>query len=277
MIEVEHLIYGSFNFCGSAQHIPDQSRGISKNIRKEIASFCDSWGECKNLKFYSSLNQIWLEDEPGSESKVAVIKVTHHGRDFSGRGGALLRHALVFKGRDYEKLEFNPFRVEDLNIFKTDWKDDDRCEAFYVDPADLPKEDLGTIPQELYPSLKENLSFLLQGFSLISYRITNTPNSDSYLRSLFCLIPYSGRKKFSLTTFAFRKNCNYQLGCIYSPERIPQDSLDVEFERKTGGPSLGWEIGAISDYLDPLFSLLKQSDFPEAWKHIKNYLVKIRA
>lgn len=87
MIEVEHLVYGSFHFNGSAQHIPDQSKGISKKIRKEITSFCDSWGECKNFKFYSSLNQIWIEDEPELEPKVAVIKITHHGRDFSGRGG----------------------------------------------------------------------------------------------------------------------------------------------------------------------------------------------
>lgn len=277
MIEVEHLIYGSFHFSGSAQHIPAQSKGISKKIRKEITSFCDSWGECKNFKFYSSLNQIWLEDEPELEPKVAVIKITHHGRDFSGRGGALLRHALVFKERDCEKLEFNPFKIEDLDIFKEDWKEGETCDAFYLDPAELPKEDLGFTSQELYPSLKENLCFLLKGFSLISYRIINTPRSDLYLRSLFSLIPYSRRRKLSLTTFAFRKNYEYQIGCIYSPERIPKDDLGVEFERKAGDFSLVWKNEEISDYLTLLFSLLKQNKFPDALEHIKNYSLKVKA
>lgn len=277
MIEVEHLVYGSFHFNGSAQHIPDQSKGISKKIRKEITSFCDSWGECKNFKFYSSLNQIWIEDEPELEPKVAVIKITHHGRDFSGRGGALLRHALVFKERDYEKLEFNPFKVEDLNVFKADWKDGDRCDAFYLDAAEFPREDLSLIPKELHPYLKENLNFLLKGFSLLSYRIVNTPHSDLYLRSLFSLIPYPGRQKLSLTTFAFRKNYDYNVGCIYSPERIPEDKLTVEFDRKAKTSSLSWGNNEISDYSDPLFFLLKQNKFSEALDHVKNYAEKIKA
>ncbi|MFQ6003236.1 MAG: hypothetical protein ACE5KJ_05760 [Candidatus Zixiibacteriota bacterium] len=276
MIQVEHLVYGSFSFDSSAQHIPGQSEGISNKIRKEITSFCDSWGECKNFKFYSSLNQIWLDDEPESEPKVAVIKITHHGRDFSGRGGALLRHALVLKERDYEKLDFNPFRVEELSIFRTDWKDGDKCETLFVDLTEPPGEDLSLIPQELYPSIKENLRFFLEGFSLLSYRIINTPTSDLCLRSLFSLIPYSRRKKLALTTFAFRKNYDYQIGCIYSPERIPDDNSSIEFERKAGVSSFGWESKEISDYLDPLFFFLKQGDLLRASAHIKSYSEKIK-
>lgn len=276
MIEVEHLVYGSFSFNGSAQHIPDQSKGISKKIRTEITSFCDSWGECKNLKFHSSLNQIWFEDEPGSELKIAVIKITHHGRDFSGRVVALLRHALVFKQRDYQKLEFDPFRVEDLNIFRTDWKDGDKCHTFYLNPANLPKEDLSLIPQKLYPSLKENLSFFLKGLSQLSYRIINTPTSDLYLRYLFSLIPFARRKKLSLTTFAFRKSHDYQIGCIYSPERIPKDEEFVEFEKRTPGSSLSWQNDYITHYLDTLFSLLRQRRFAQAEDYVKNYSIKVK-
>ena len=277
MIDVEHLVYGSFSFDGSAQHIADQSKGISKKICKEITAFCDSWGECKNLKFYSSLNQIWLENEPESEPQVAVIKVTHHGRDFSGRGGALLRHALVFKEKAYQKLQFNPFRLDHLNIFKADWRDGDRCEALQLDSAELAKEDLNLIPQELYASLEENLRSLLDGSNLLSYRNINTPTSDSYLRFLFSLIPCQRRKGLALTTFAFRKNHDYQIGCIYSPERVPEDNLDMEFERKTAVSSLAWGNDLVSDYLDTLFSWLRQGGIPQVEEHIENYPERVRA
>jgi hypothetical protein len=269
MIEIEHLIYGSFQFDGSAQHIPAQSPGISNKIRKEITSFCDSWGECKNFKFYSSLNQIWLEDE--SEPKVAVIKVTHHGKDFSGRSGALLRHALVFKEKDYQKIGFDPFRVESLNILRTDWKEGDSCETLHADPARFSKVDLSLIPAELYPSLRENLSSLLKGLSLYSYRSINTLRSNSYVQGLFSLIPHSKRRTIPLTTFAFRKNHEYRIGCIYSPERIPQDDADVRFEKKAGGSQSTCEGEMILDYGKTLFSFLEQNRYVEALAYIENH------
>jgi len=276
MIQIEQLVYGSFSFDGSAQHIPGQSEGISKRIRQEITSFCDSWGDCKNFKFYSSLNQIWIEDVPDSEPKAAIIKITHHGRDFSGRGGAMLRHALVFNERDYEKLDFSPFRVEESKLFKTDWKDGDTCETLYVDLAELPEEDVGSIPQDIHGSLKENLRFFLQDSSLLSYSIINTPRSDSYLKALFSLIPCQRRKGLALTTFAFRKNRDYQLGCIYSPERIPEDNSAIEFERKEDVSSSGWTSEEISDYLDPLFINLKQNDLTKASARIRSYSAGVK-
>jgi hypothetical protein len=275
MIEVEHLVYGSFSFDGSAQHIPAQSKGITKKIRTEITSFCDSWGECKNLKFLSSLNQVWLKDEPDSEPKIAVIKIIHHGRDFSGRSGALLRHALIFKHKDYESFGFNPFTVEDLNIFKSDWNTKDSCETLFIEPAEIPEKNLSLIPGELYPSLKENLSFFLKGFSLLSYRIINTPSSDAYLRYLFYLLPYIMRKKLSLTTFAFRKNFDYQIGCIYSSARIPKDDLFLEFEKKKVNSSLSWQDDLINEYLGNIFSLLGDNRFSQAENYLKDYPVRV--
>jgi hypothetical protein len=275
MIEVEHLVYGSFSFDGSAQHIAAQSKGIDTKTRREITTFCDTWGDCKNLRFYSSLNQIWLEDE--SEPKVAVIKITHHGRDFSGRGGALLRHALVLREKAYEKLQFNPFKLNSLSIFKADWRNGDRCETLYLDSEGLPKEDLSLIPQELYPVLQENLRSHLEGLALLSYRNINTPTSDSYLRFLFSLIPSQRRKRLALTTFAFRKNHDYQIGCIYSPERVPEDNWEVEFERKAGLPAPDWGNELISDYLSTLFSRLRQGAFSQVEEHIDNYPDTIKA
>ena len=276
MIQIEQLIYGSFSFDGSAQHVPAQSDGISKRTRQEITSFCDTWGDCKNFKFYSSLNQIWMQDHPDSEPEAAIIKITHHGRDFSGRSGAMLRHALVLKERDYRELDFSPFRLEELKLFKTDWKDGETCETLYVDLAELAQEDLSVIPQDLHGSLKENLRLFLGGFSLLSYRIANTPKSDSYLKALFSLIPCQRRKGLVLTTFAFRKNCDYQLGCIYSPQRIPEDDSAVEFERKEGVSPSVWTAKEISDYLDPLFINLRQNDLGEASARIRSYSAGVR-
>jgi hypothetical protein len=276
MIQIEHLIYGSFSFDGSAQHVPAQSEGIGKKTRQEITSFCNTWGDCKNFKFYSSLNQIWIQDDPQSEPEVAIIKITHHGRDFSGRSGAMLRHALVLKERDYRELDFSPFRVEELKLFKTDWKDGDTCETLYVDLAGSAQEDLSVIPQSVHQSLKENLRFLLGGRSLLSYRIANTPKSDSYLKALFSLIPCQRRKGLALTTFAFRKNRDYQLGCIYSPQRIPGDDSALEFERKEDVSSSGWTAKDISDYLDPLFINLKQNDLGEASARIRSYSAGVK-
>lgn len=276
MIQVEQLIYGSFSFDGSAQHVPAQSQGVSKKTRQEITSYCDTWGDCKNLKFYSSLNQIWIDDDPDSEPEAAIVKITHHGKDFSGRSGAMLRHALVLKEGDYRELDFSPFRLEELGLFKTDWKEGETCETLYVDLADSSEDDLSRIPQSLHQSLKENLSFFLGGLSLLSYRIINTPDSDSYLKALFSLIPCQRRRGLVLTTFAFRKNRDYQLGCIYSPQRIPGDGSAVEFERKEDGSSSGWTPKEISGYLDPLFINLKENHLGEASARIRSYSAGVK-
>jgi hypothetical protein len=275
MIKVEHLIYGTFSTSGMAQHVPSQSPGIDSHTKNQIISFCNSWGECRNLKFFSSLNQFYLETPESREAQVAVIKITHHGQDFAGRKGALLRHALVFKTSDYSLLQFDPFKVEKLGKFKTSWAEQEKCDSFYVDPANLQSNELQKIPSSLFASLREHLAFLLKGFCLLSYRNVNTPTSDLYLKYLYSLIPHTQRDNLAFTTFAFRNNKSYRLGCIYSPDRIPEDSLSVEFEKI--GPSVSLsssEEKIIRNYIDQVFLFLEQKEFPKVSELIKGFALK---
>lgn len=275
MIKVEHLIYGTFSTSSMAQHVPCQSSGIDNHTKNQIISFCNSWGECRNLKFFSSLNQFYLEPQANEEREVAVIKITHHGQDFAGRKGALLRHALVFKVSDYSLLEFDPFKVGELGIFKTSWSEEEKCDALYIDSLSLSNNELQQIPPSLFHSLKENLSLLLKGFSLLSYRNVNTPNSDLYLKYLYTLIPHYLRNNLVFTTFAFRNNMNYRLGCIYSPDRIFEDSLGAGFEKKkhSGALSLSQE-SIISQYMEQAFSFLEQKEFSKVFELIKSFALE---
>jgi len=275
MIKVEHLVYGTFSTSGMAQHVPSQSPGIDTNTKNQIISFCNSWGECRNLKFFSSVSQFFLDTEENQEPQVAVIKITHHGQDFAGRKGALLRHALVFRASDYSLLEYNPFRVEQWGKFKTSWSEEEKCDPFFMDSPDPSQNELEKIPSSVFASLKENLTLLLNGFSLLSYRNVNTPTSDLYLKYLYSLIPQSQRNGLSFTTFAFRNNRSYRLGCIYSPDRIPADSLSVEFEKIKPPVSLSAsEERAITDYSDQVFYFLEQKQFSEASQVIKGFAQK---
>lgn len=275
MIAVEHLIYGTFSTSGMAQHVPSQSPGIDSYTRNQIISFCNSWGECRNLKFFSSLNQFYLETQENQEPQVVVVKITHHGQDFAGRKGALLRHALIFKVSDYSLLEFDPFKVEELGKFKTSWSEEEKCDSFYVDPTNLSGNEFQKIPPSLFPSLKENLALLLRGFCLLSYRNVNTPTSDLYLKYLYSLIPHSQRNNLAFTTFAFRNNKSYRLGCIYSPDRIPEDSLSVEFEKIKPSISLSpSEEKIIRNYTDQAFFFLEQKEFSKVSELIKGFAQK---
>jgi hypothetical protein len=275
MIKVEHLVYGTFSTSGMAQHVPSQSPGIDSNTKNQIISFCNSWGECRNLKFFSSLSQFFLDTQENQEPQVAVIKITHHGQDFAGRKGALLRHALLFKASDYSLLECSPFRVEQWGKFKTSWSEDEKCDPFFMEPPDLNQNELEKIPSSVFASLRENLVLLLKGFSLLSYRNVNTPTSDLYLRYLYSLIPHSQRSGLPFTTFAFRNNKGYRLGCIYSPDRIPEDSLSVKFERIKPSISLSpSEEKAVRDYVDQVFYFLEQKQFSEASQLIKGFAQK---
>lgn len=243
--------------------------------KNQILSFCNSWGECRNLRFFSSLNQFFLDPQENQEPQVVVIKITHHGQDFAGRKGALLRHALVFKTSDYSLLEFDPFQVEGLGKFKTSWSKEEKCDSFYVDTPKLSGNELQKIPSSLFPSLKENLAFLLKGFCMLSYRNVNTPTSDLYLKYLYSLVPHTQRDNLAFTTFAFRNNKSYKLGCIYSPDRIPKDSLTVEFEKTKPSLSLSpSEERMIRNYIDQIFLFLEQKKFSRASELIKGFALK---
>jgi len=272
MIKVEHLVYGTFSTSGMAQHVPSQSPGIDSHTKNQVISFCNSWGECRNLKFYSSLNQFFTETEEKNEPQVAIIKITHHGQDFAGRKGALLRHALVFKASDYSLLDSDPFKAEELGKFKTSWSEQEKCDSFYLDPPSLQDNELQKIPPSLFASLKENLAFLLKGFSLLSYRNVNTPTSDLYLKYLYSLTPHTQRNGLAFTTFAFRNNKSYRLGCIYSPERIPDDSLSVDFEKIKPSISLSpSQQKAIRDYIHQVFFFLERKEFSKVSELIKGF------
>lgn len=275
MIKVEHLIYGTFSTSVMAQHVPSQSPGIDSDTKNQVISFCNSWGECRNLRFVSSLNQFYLETSENENPQVAIIKVTHHGRDFAGREGALLSHALVFKTSDYSLLEFDPFKVETLGKFKTGWSEEEKCDSFYLDPRNLSADELQKIPRSLFSSLKENLTLFLKGLCLLSYRNVNTPTSDLYLRYLYSLIPHSLRDSLAFTTFAFRNNISYKLGCIYSPDRIPEDNLSVEFEKiKPSIPESTPEERMIRDYINQVFLFLEQKEFSKVSVLLKGFAQK---
>jgi hypothetical protein len=260
-IVIENLVYGAFPHQRMGQQVVGKSAGITDEIEREMVEFCNTWGDCRNLKFRRSLNQFPLNSRLRDGRKaIAVVKVTNAGKDSMGREGTLVRHALVLAETDYRYLEFNPFVLESQGIFLTVWTRLCDCETIYLKHELIPPADLSEVPRSFYGPLKLYAATVMSGGEIYMYLNNHIQTAEDMIYYLIKILPLEIRAGLALTTFAFKKNIDFKIGCYYRQLSQPADPLRVQFET-TGQPGRN-----INDYLQTLFDYLNDEKYGRAAK-----------
>ena len=258
-IAIENLIYGAFSFSRKGQQVVGRTPGITDEIEKELVEFCNTWGDCRNLKFRRSLNQFPLAARSGrGEKLIGIIKVINSGLDQVGREGTLVRHAVVLTEADYRFLEFNPFALESQGVFQMVWTRQSNCRTIFIDKKSIPPSDLSEIPHSLFDTLYDLLFMLVSGGEMYLFLNNHVNTAEDIIYYIIKLLPLDLRASIALTTFAFRKNLDYKIGCYYRQSSTSPDPLTIQFE-KSGTPDSGKEA-----FLKELFDDLKGEKYGRA-------------
>lgn len=260
-IVIENLVYGAFPNQRMGQQVVGKSTGITDDIEQEIVEFCNTWGDCRNLKFRRSLNQFPLKSRlRDGRNAIAVVKVTNAGKDSIGREGTLVRHALVLAETDYRYMEFNPFVLESQGIFLTVWTRLCDCQIIYLKRDSIPPADLSEVPRLFYGALKMYAATVISGGEIYVYLNNHIQTAEDMIYYLIKVLPLGFRARLALTTFTFKKNIDFKIGCYYRQLNQPADPLKVQFET-TGQPH-----PIVNDYLQKLFECLNDEKYGRAAK-----------
>jgi len=266
-IIIENMVYGAFSYSRRGQQVVGKTSGISPEAQQEIVEFCNSWGDCRNLKFKRSLNQFPLKNKSANNKKlIAVVKVINSGKDQIGREGALVRHALILSEDDYRYLEFNPFMLESQGTFLTAWTRKSNCQTIFLDKSSIPPSDLSEIPRVYYDSMFEYLHTILSGGEIYYISNNHVRTAEEIIYYLLKLLPLEIKSKIAMTTFAFKKNLDYSIGCYYRRSSIPDDPLKIKFDM------IGDRQKEIGDYLRAIFDNLKREKFGRVIKTLSEPL-----
>jgi hypothetical protein len=262
-IVIENMVYGAFSYSRKGQQVVGKTSGISPATEKEIIEFCNSWGDCRNLKFRRSLNQFPLKStSPYGQNLIAVVKVINTGRDQIGREGALVRHALVLTESDYRHLEFNPFTFESQGVFLTVWTRKSNCQTIFLDKSTMPPSDISEIPRKFFDSLFAYLHTVLSGGEIFLFSNNHIHTAEDITYYLMKILPLDIKAKIAMTTFAFRKNLDYKIGCYYRASSAVTDPLKIKFEMT------GEKNSEAERFLNILFENLKSEKYGRVIKMI---------
>ncbi|HBC46666.1 MAG TPA: hypothetical protein DCZ43_06440 [candidate division Zixibacteria bacterium] len=259
LISIENMFYGALPNRRMGQEVLGKTPGITAEIEAEIVEFCNSWGDCRNLKFRRSLNQFPL-DAPGSDGSdmIAVVKVVNAGRDSMGREGTLVRHALILNENDYRQIEFNPFTLEAQGAFLEAWTQACDCRPILVNSRIIPPTDLSEIPRSFFKQIKEYIETVLSGGTIFLFINNHLHTAEDVIYYVFKLLPADFRAQIALTTFAFRRNLEYQIGCYYRQSDTSPDPLKVQFEMS------GEKNKVAMDFATELFDSLENEKYGQA-------------
>jgi len=261
IVVIENLVYGAFPNQRMGQQVVGKSAGITTEIEREIVEFCNSWGDCRNLKFRRSINQFPLKSPLlDGRNAIAVVKVTNAGKDSIGREGTLVRHALILAENDYRYLEYNPFVLESLGIFLKVWNRLCDCQTIYLNRDSIPPADLSEVPRLFYNSLKLYATAIMSGGEIYIYLNNHIQTVEDMIYYLIKILPLDLKASLALTTFAFKKNIDYKIGCYYRQMSEPADPLKVQFE------TIGKPNQAVDDYFKRLFEYLNDEKYGRAAK-----------
>jgi hypothetical protein len=227
-MKLDHLIYGTFPDLPGSQQVVFKSSGISSGLQDWLINFYDGFGDCKNEEFKSSLSVCWFNDA-ASKSHAVITKVSHHGKDFSGRWGALLRHSAILTAEQYQTLGFDPSRVESHLV--SSGTSEELANAVDLEVADIASADLRAehLIALTLGDYRENLAALLRGEQLALYAENNNDISNSYLRNLVSLLPAEYRAILNWSEFVFRTSELYDIALVYSSRYEVPSSTPLRF------------------------------------------------
>ena len=263
-MKIDHLIYGTFPDTPGSQHVIYKSEGITPLLQNWLIAFYDRFGDCRNEDFSKSLSVCWYREQPGEEQAV-ITQVSHHGKDFSGRWGALLRHSAILTLEQYGLFGFSPAEITCHLASSGTAEQLTNFGDLDIEPV-LSAAD-GTLPVSVgeglsFDDYKLNLLALLKGQRLVLYAMSNTDFSNRYLRNLVSLLPRGCRQILNWSEFVFRTSDNLDLALVYSSRHeAPADgrlTFATVGENHIKGLSLPDDYA--EDYLFKLSAALAQKD-----------------
>jgi hypothetical protein len=263
-MKIDHLIYGTFPDTPGSQHVIYKSEGITTLLQNWLIAFYDQFGDCRNEDFSKSLSVCWYREQQEKERAV-ITQVSHHGKDFSGRWGALLRHSAILTPEQYGSFGFSPTEIT-LHLASsgtaeqlTNFGDLDFESALSAADGTLTVsvgEDLS------FDDYKLNLLALLKGQRLVLYAMSNTDFSNRYLRNLVSFLPRGCRQVLNWSEFVFRTSDNLDLALVYSSRHEAPTDGRLAFatvgENHVKGLSLPDDYA--EDYLVKLSAAIAQKD-----------------
>jgi hypothetical protein len=264
IMKVDHLIYGTLPDTPGSQHVIYKSDGITPILQNWLIAFYDQFGDCRNENFSKSLSVCWYREQP-EEERVAITQVSHHGKDFSGRWGAMLRHSAILSPEQYGSFGFNPAEITDHLASSGTAEQLANFTDLDFEPA------LRTTDGTLTVSMVEGLSFddyrlnllaLLKGQRLVLYAENNTDFSNRYIGNLVGLLPRACRQVLNWSEFVFRTSDSLDLALVYSSRH--EAPMDGRLSFATVGENhvreLKFPDHFAEDYLVKLSAAIAQKD-----------------
>ena len=267
-MRVDHLIYGTFPDTPGSQHVIYKSAGVTSELQAQLVSYYDQFGDCKNEDFKRSISV--CRSRRSDDELTVVTQVSHHGRDFSGRWGALLRHSAILTLEQYQLFGYRPDDIEKHLVSSGTAEELANSGDLDIETAAVGPDEVSTLvmgPGTEGESLADhlnNLSALLRGQRLVLYAENSTDYSNHYLRALVSLLPASCRKLLNWSEFTFRPSDDLDLALVYSSRYEAPTAGRLAFaavgENRLKTPALTDEF--IDDYLAQLTAALALQDRP---------------
>jgi hypothetical protein len=219
---LKHLIYGTFPDLPGSQQIIYRSNDFADDLADRLITFYSEFGDCKNSEFRSSLSVLWYESDSLGRS-AAITKVCQHGRDFSGRWGALLRHTVILDEGEYLHYHYDPEELQPVFIASGTSEE----LAQFVEPVtpepyglDLYFEKILTVDFE---NQQDYLRRILLGERMELYAERNNEHTNASILDLFRLFPIQIKKQINWSEFLFRPLAQFDLSLCYAPRyEVPE-------------------------------------------------------
>lgn len=260
-MKIEHLIYGTFPDLPGSQQVVFKSPGVSPHLQNWLISFYDGFGDCKNEEFRFSVSVCRYADEAAIGHTV-ITKVSHHGKDFSGRWGALLRHSAILTSEDYQALGYDLSAIESLLVSSGTSEELAKSGELEIipDPSDSGRAQ--QLIQLDFGDYRDNLAALLRGEQLALYAEINSDLTNQYLRDLVSLLPRECKTALNWSEFVFRQSDSCDLALIYSSRYETPTSVPLRFTAvgENSLKSLSFPDGFVEDHLTKLEQAFADGD-----------------
>lgn len=261
-MKIDHLIYGTFPDTPGSQHVIYKSEGITPVLQNWLIAFYDQFGDCRNEDFSKSLSVCWYRDQLGDKRGV-ITQVSHHGKDFSGRWGALLRHSAILTSEQFGLFGSDPAEITDHLASSGTAEQLTNFGDLNVEPALLAADETSAISVEediSFCDYQLNLQALLKGHRMVLYAENNTDFSNRYLRNLVGLLPRKCRQVLNWSEFVFRTSESLDLAIVYSSRHEAPTDGKLTFAEVGENNIRGLNLpdGYAEDYLARLSAIEKK-------------------
>ena len=262
MEPIQQQIYTNLAHEGlqPGHHTRDRTAGIDSATKARYEEICNRWGVYEpGTEFRRALVQIPLWDEappPAPPSHFLLVLTTNKGRDSQGRLGAVLRHIVRIPARQYESLEYHPFRFLDQGHLLEEWSPDTTLADITPVPWSTDAAELQVIFPERYKLLRILLAHLLETGTMRIPVGSDSMAVEEIFGQVYTLTPVSWRPRLSLATYTFSNPGDYGLVAFHQRDARVRRALE---ELEEGDVPATNE--AVSRYLADLFGAMENQDW----------------